>query len=220
MIEVIVTTLKEAKEAERYGADRLELIADMRSGGTTPSFGTIRNVVEHATIPVHVMIRPHADSFVYDEDDSETILADVGLCRELGADGIVFGALTSDGRIDEQLLGEVIKHKGDMALTFHRAIDEAADLMDAITVLNDFPEIDHVLTSGGQPTAMEGLDRLSAMHDVAEVNILPGAGITTDNVSKLIGQLGLDFVHVGGGVRTDGRLDEQKFKMIKEKMTR
>lgn len=220
MIEVIVTTLKEAKQAERYGADRLELIADMRAGGTTPSFGTIRNVLEQATIPVHVMIRPHADSFVYDEADAETILADVGLCRELGADGIVFGALTNDGRIDEALLGEVIKQKGEMALTLHRAIDDAVDLMDAITVLNDFPEVDHVLTSGGQATALEGLERLSAMHDVAEMNILPGAGITADNVSQLVDRLGIDFVHVGSGVRTDGQLDEQKFNAIKETMTR
>lgn len=220
MIEVIVTTLKEAKQAERYGADRLELIADMRAGGTTPSFGTIRNVLEQVTIPVHVMIRPHTDSFVYDEADAETILADVGLCRELGADGIVFGALTNDGRIDEALLGEVIKHKSEMALTFHRAIDDAADLMDAITVLNDFPEVNHVLTSGGQATALEGVDRLSAMQDVAEMNILPGAGITADNVTQLTERINPDFIHIGSGVRTAGQLDEQKFKAIKEKMTR
>ncbi|TCI30777.1 copper homeostasis protein CutC [Exiguobacterium sp. SL-10] len=220
MIEVIVTTLTEAKTAERFGANRLELIADLPAGGTTPSFGTIRNVLEQATIPVHVMIRPHANSFVYNEEDVETILADVGLCRELGAEGIVFGALTNDGRIDEALLGEVIKHKGEMALTFHRAIDDAVDLMDAITILNDFPEVDHVLTSGGKATALDGIERLSAMQEVAEMNVLPGAGITADNVAQLIERLGVDFVHVGSGVRTDGQLDEQKFNAIKRQMTR
>lgn len=220
MIEVIVTTLTEAKTAERFGANRLELIADLPAGGTTPSFGTIRNVLEQATIPVHVMIRPHANSFVYNEEDVETILADVGLCRELGAEGIVFGALTNDGRIDEALLGEVIKHKGEMALTFHRAIDDAVDLMDAITILNDFLEVDHVLTSGGNATALDGIERLSAMQEVAEMNVLPGAGITADNVAQLIERLGVDFVHVGSGVRTDGQLDEQKFNAIKRQMTR
>ncbi|TCI21922.1 copper homeostasis protein CutC [Exiguobacterium sp. SL-9] len=220
MIEVIVTTLTEAKTAERFGANRLELIADLPAGGTTPSFGTIRNVLEQATIPVHVMIRPHANSFVYNEEDVETILADVGLCRELGAEGIVFGALTNDGRIDEALLGEVIKHKGEMALTFHRAIDDAVDLMDAITILNDFPEVDNVLTSGGKATALDGIERLSAMQEVAEMNVLPGAGITADNVAQLIERLGVDFVHVGSGVRTDGQLDEQKFNAIKRQMTR
>ncbi|TCI56280.1 copper homeostasis protein CutC [Exiguobacterium sp. SH1S21] len=220
MIEVIVTTLNEAKAAARYGANRLELIADMRAGGTTPSFGTIRNVLENVTIPVHVMIRPHTDSFVYSEDDSETILADVGLCRELGADGIVFGALTEDGRIDERLLGEVIKHKGDMALTFHRAIDEVADLIQALDVLNDFPEVDQILTSGGAVTAVEGIERLEAMRDTATMTILPGAGITADNVVQLVARLDVPFVHVGNGVRTDGRLDEAKFQNLLEQMKR
>ncbi|EPE61125.1 cutC family protein [Exiguobacterium sp. S17] len=220
MIEVIVTTLNEAKAAARYGANRLELIADMRAGGTTPSFGTIRNVLENVTIPVHVMIRPHADSFVYSEDDRETILADVGLCRELGADGIVFGALTEDGRIDERLLGDVIKHKGDMALTFHRAIDEAADLIQAVDVLNEFPEVDQILTSGGAVTAVEGIERLEAMRDAATMTLLPGAGITADNVAQIVARLDVPFVHVGNGVRMDGRLDEAKCRNLLEQMKR
>lgn len=220
MIEVIVTTLKEARQAERYGADRLELIADMKAGGTTPSFGTIRNVIEQTGIPVHVMIRPHADSFVYNEDDEETLLADVGLCRELGAAGIVFGALTADGKIDERLLGEVIKHKGDMALTFHRAIDEVTDMIAAIEVLNEFPEVDHVLTSGGAATAREGIKSLKVMLESAEMNILPGAGIDADNVRELLETLDVSFVHVGSGVRTDGALDESKFRQMHERMKR
>lgn len=220
MIEVIATTLQEAKQAERFGADRLELIADMPSGGTTPSFGTIRNVIEHVEIPVHVMIRPHANSFVYNEDDEETLLADVGLCRELGAAGIVFGALTVDGKIDERLLGEVIKHKGDMALTFHRAIDEVRDITAAVEVLNDFPEVDHVLTSGGAATAREGIDLLKAMREVAEMNILPGAGIDADNVRELMDTLDVTYVHVGSGVRTDGALDESKFQRFHEQTKR
>ena len=166
-LEVIVTTLSEAVQAERLGADRLELIADMGNGGTTPSFGTIRNVVEHVSIPVHVMIRPHTKSFHYDEDDVETLLADIGLCRELGVDGIVFGALTIDGRIDERVLAEVIKHKGEMALTFHRAIDASRDLIDTTTL----------------PLIKE--------------------------------RLAVDMVHIGNGVRTDGALDESKFKTIR-----
>ena len=218
MIEVIVTTLEEAKQAERFGEDRLELSADFPSGGTTPSFGTIRNVVEHVSIPVHVMIRPHANSFVYSEDDEETLLADVGLCRELGAAGIVFGALTADGSLDERILGEVIKHKGDMALTFHRAIDEVRDILAAVEVLNDFPEVDHVLTSGGAATAREGIDSLKAMRETAEMNILPGAGIDANNVRELMVTLDVSFVHVGSGVRTDGALDESKFRQLREQM--
>lgn len=214
-LEVIVTTLSEAVQAERLGADRLELIADMGNGGTTPSFGTIRNVVEHVSIPVHVMIRPHTKSFHYDEDDVETLLADIGLCRELGVDGIVFGALTIDGRIDERVLAEVIKHKGEMALTFHRAIDASRDLKEAIEILNDYPEVDIVLTSGGAMTALEGIEQLEEMIAQAEMTILPGAGIDTTTLPLIKERLAVDMVHIGNGVRTDGALDESKFKTIR-----
>lgn len=212
--EIIVTTLSEAIAAERFGADRLELLFDLEKGGVTPSFGTIRNVVEHVSIPVHVMIRPHTASFHYDDDDVETILADIGLCRELGVDGIVFGALTREGTIDERVLGEVIKHKGEMALTFHRAIDASRDLFESLTVLNEYPEVDDVLTSGGAPTALEGVEQLVQMSEQAEMNILPAAGIDSETLPFLKEQLDLNWVHIGSGVRTNGKLDEGKFKAL------
>ncbi|WP_215145304.1 copper homeostasis protein CutC [Exiguobacterium qingdaonense] len=214
-IEVIVTTLSEAIEAERLGADRLELIADMEGGGITPSFGTIRNVVEHVSIPVHVMIRPHTRSFHFNEDDVETMLADIGLCRELGVNGIVFGALTQDGAIDERVLGEVIKHKGEMTLTFHRAFDASRDVFDAIDVLNEYPEVDILLTSGGAITALEGIDTLVELNERAEMMLLPGAGITVKTLPLLKERLDVNMVHVGNGVRTDGRFDQTKFNLLR-----
>ncbi|WP_214777369.1 copper homeostasis protein CutC [Exiguobacterium sp. s22] len=214
-IEVIVTTLSEAIRAEQLGADRLELIADMDNGGITPSFGTIRNVVEHVSIPVHVMIRPHTRSFYYNEDDVETMLADIGLCRELGVNGIVFGALTQDGAIDERILGEVIKHKGEMTLTFHRAFDASRDVLEAIEVLNEYPEVDILLTSGGADTALDGIDTLARLHEVAEMTLLPGAGIHVETLPVLQERLDVEMVHIGNGVRTDGELDEVKFKQLR-----
>lgn len=214
-IEVIVTTLSEAIRAEQLGADRLELIADMDNGGITPSFGTIRNVVEHVSIPVHVMIRPHTRSFYYNEDDVETMLADIGLCRELGVNGIVFGALTQDGAIDERILGEVIKHKGEMTLTFHRAFDASRDVLEAIEVLNEYPEVDILLTSGGADTALDGIDTLARLHEVAEMTLMPGAGIHVETLPVLQERLDVEMVHIGNGVRTDGELDEVKFKQLR-----
>ncbi|MCC9624947.1 hypothetical protein LPB41_24980 [Thalassospira sp. MA62] len=213
-VEVIVTTLTEAIQAEQFGAKRLELIADMENGGITPSFGTIRNVVEHVSIPVHVMIRPHTHSFHYNEDDVETMLADIGLCRELGVDGIVFGALTQDGAIDERILGEVIKHKGEMTLTFHRAFDASRDVFEAMDVLNEYPEVDILLTSGGANTALEGIETLIALKERAEMTILPGAGITVETLPILQEHLDVAMVHIGNGVRTNGKLDEGKFKPL------
>lgn len=214
-LEVIVTTLSEAIQAERLGADRIELIADMDNGGITPSFGMIRNVVEHVSIPVHVMIRPHARSFHFNEDDVETLLADIGLCRELGVDGIVFGALTPEGTIDERILGEVIKHKGEMTLTFHRAFDASRDVFEAMDVLNEYPEVDILLTSGGAKTAPEGIETLIALKERTEMTLLPGAGITVETLAILRERLDVAMVHIGNGVRTNGQLDEMKFTQLR-----
>ena len=215
-VEVIVTTFREAMEAERLGANRIELIANYEAGGITPSFGTIRNVMEHVSIPVHVMIRPHARSFVYDEEDVETMLADIGLCRELGVTGIVFGALTSQGTIDERLLGEVIKHKGDLALTFHRAFDASRDIEQALDVLNEYPEVDSILTSGGADSAVEGLDRLVRLTERAIPTILPGAGIRPENVGQVRRALQCDWIHVGSGVRQNSKLEASLFESIRK----
>ena len=138
MLEVIVATVEEATAAEQAGADRLELVSALSEGGLTPSYGLIRQVLSAVEIPVHVLVRPHSKSFVYSEADQETIITDIDLIRELGAAGIVVGSLTADGRIDEGFLGRVIKQKGELSLTFHRAIDSSRDIHEAAEVLADF----------------------------------------------------------------------------------
>ncbi|MGA9232816.1 MAG: copper homeostasis protein CutC, partial [Exiguobacterium oxidotolerans] len=176
MLEVIAATVEEATAAEQAGADRLELVSALSEGGLTPSYGLIRQVLSAVEIPVHVLVRPHSKSFVYSEADQETIITDIDLIRELGAAGIVVGSLTADGRIDEGFLGRVIKHKGELSLTFHRAIDSSRDIHEAAEVLADFPEVDRILTSGAKATALEGqavIAELVERHE--ELTILPGS---------------------------------------------
>lgn len=216
MLEIIASTVEEAVAAEQAGADRIELVSALSEGGLTPSYGLIRQVVSTVEIPVHVLVRPHSKSFVYSKSDEETIITDIDLIRELGAAGIVVGSLTADGRVDEGFLGRIIKHKGELSLTFHRAIDSSRDIFEATEVLADFPEVDRILTSGGQATALEGKEtiaRLIAEHP--DLIILPGSGITLENAETLLEATKASELHVGSAVLQDGIIQKERVEALK-----
>ncbi|WP_214845449.1 copper homeostasis protein CutC [Exiguobacterium sp. S90] len=216
MLEIIAATVEEATAAEQAGADRLELVSALSEGGLTPSYGLIRQVLSAVEIPVHVLVRPHNKSFVYSEADQETIITDIDLIRELGAAGIVVGSLTADGRIDEGFLGRVIKHKGELSLTFHRAIDSSRDIHEAAEVLADFPEVDRILTSGAKATALEGqavIAQLVERHE--ELTILPGSGITVEAAKELLETTKATELHVGSAVLVNGKVDASRVSALK-----
>jgi len=213
MLEIIASTVEEAVAAEQAGADRIELVSALSEGGLTPSYGLIRQVVSTVEIPVHVLVRPHSKSFVYSKSDEETIITDIDLIRELGAAGIVVGSLTADGRVDEGFLGRIIKHKGELSLTFHRAIDSSRD--EAAEVLADFPEVDRILTSGGQATALEGKETIARLiADYPDLIILPGSGITLENAEALLEATKASELHVGSAVLQDGAIQKEHVEAL------
>ncbi|WP_075642083.1 copper homeostasis protein CutC [Exiguobacterium indicum] len=215
MLEIIASTVEEAVAAEQAGADRIELVSALSEGGLTPSYGLIRQVVSTVEIPVHVLVRPHSKSFVYSKSDEETIITDIDLIRELGAAGIVVGSLTADGRVDEGFLGRIIKHKGELSLTFHRAIDSSRDILEAAEVLADFPEVDRILTSGGQATALEGKETITRLiEDHPDLIILPGSGITLENAEALLEATKASELHVGSAVLQDGIIQKERVEAL------
>ncbi|KNH34155.1 copper homeostasis protein CutC [Exiguobacterium indicum] len=215
MLEIIASTVEEAVAAEQAGADRIELVSALSEGGLTPSYGLIRQVVSTVEIPVHVLVRPHSKSFVYSKSDEETIITDIDLIRELGAAGIVVGSLTADGRVDEGFLGRIIKHKGELSLTFHRAIDSSRDILEAAEVLADFPEVDRILTSGGQATALEGKETIARLiEDHPDLIILPGSGITLENAEALLEATKASELHVGSAVLQDGIIQKERVEAL------
>ena len=215
MLEIIASTVEEAVAAEQAGADRIELVSALSEGGLTPSYGLIRQVVSTVEIPVHVLVRPHSKSFVYSKSDEETIITDIDLIRELGAAGIVVGSLTADGRVDEGFLGRIIKHKGELSLTFHRAIDSSRDILEAAEVLADFPEVDRILTSGGQATALEGKETIARLiKDHPDLIILPGSGITLENAKTLLEETKASELHVGSAVLEDGIIQKERVEAL------
>jgi len=221
ILEVIATNVKDAIDAQKYGADRIELVSGIAEGGLTPSYSTIKNVINHVTIPVHVMIRPHSRSFTYDQYDEEVILSDIDLCNELGASGIVFGALTKEKTIDENLLGKVCKRTNGMNFTFHRAIDEANDIFEALHILKQYQEITHILTSGGMNSAIDGEEVIKQINNVTKqtnIKILAGSGLSIYNVAKFIQYTNVNEVHFGSGVRKNQSSIEKIDSYMMEKL--
>lgn len=217
-LEIIATTLQDAVDAERNGADRLELVTGMKEGGLTPSYGLIKLVTQAVNIPVHVIIRPHSRSFVYHAQDAETILDDIKMAKELGAAGVVVGMLTENNKIDVPLLEKCIKVAEGMNITFHRAIDEVDNIFEALEILNQYPTINRILTSGGKPSALDATSTIKEMVQKANATILAGSGLHVSTIENFINETNVEEVHFGSGVRyeLDGlaEIDPAKMKEL------
>ncbi|EUJ46816.1 copper homeostasis protein CutC [Listeria riparia] len=226
VLEVIVENLREASQAEHFGVDRLEVVSAISEGGLTPSYGVIKQITENIKVPAMIMIRPHSYSFCYDDYDIAVLQEDIIMANELGAQGIVFGALTKYGDIDRDLLENVIDWKGGMDLTFHRAIEDARDIDQAYLELREYgSDITQILTSGGGAKATDSIDRLAqwitdSKKDSNSFEILIGSGVTTENIALLHENLQNGQYHVGGGARIDGDfsqgLDLEKVKVLQD----
>ncbi|SFE73803.1 copper homeostasis protein [Paenibacillus algorifonticola] len=207
LLEVIAVNAADARAAEAGGADRIELVCAMSEGGLTPSFGIIEQVVSSVSIPVYVMIRPHSRSFCYNEDDMEAMKKDIRTARELGASGIVIGALTDKGEADLSMLQKCLAEAQGLGVTFHRAIDESASLTRTLDAISALSQIERVLTSGGKSTALEAMDelkQLSKRGGERNVAIMAGAGLLIDKIHSFVLQTGITELHFGSGVRREG----------------
>ena len=204
LLEVIATTVADARLAAQAGADRIELVTAMGEGGLTPSIGLIEAVVAAVAIPVNVIVRPHSRSFVYDADDYAVMLRDVRAVKAAGANGVVIGMLNDDGEIDRDGLARAIDAADGLAITFHRAFDETRDLRHALDVLLGFAAVKNVLTSGGKPSvlhAQEPIRELVQQAAGSHCTVLAGAGLTVDAVADFVSRTQVRAVHFGSGVR-------------------
>ncbi len=148
ILEVIVTSVFEAKEAEMGGADRLELVRALDCGGLTPDLQIVRSVVEAVSIPVRVMIRESAGMIIGAEPEIEALRQRAGEIARFPIDGLVLGFIRGDA-IDKSGTRRVLEAVPKVRATFHRAFDEVADPLRAIDDLKEIGQIDHILTSGG-----------------------------------------------------------------------
>ncbi|EDK4068038.1 copper homeostasis protein CutC [Listeria monocytogenes] len=207
MLEVIVQNPRDAYLAEKYGANRMEVVSAISEGGLTPSYGAIKEIVRASKLPAMMMIRPHSFSFVYDEADRIVMERDIELAKEVGVQGIVYGAITADGDIDQALLEKIIEWKGDLDLTFHRALEATKDIEASYQVLRTYgKDIKQLLTSGGTASALDSLPRLKRWIQDSEAQpdsfqILVGSGVKPENIATFQATLNHTDYHVGSAAR-------------------
>ncbi|MFX3632574.1 MAG: copper homeostasis protein CutC [Candidatus Pristimantibacillus sp.] len=204
VLEVIATCMDDALTAEANGADRLELITAITEGGLTPGIGLIEQVVQAVSIPVFVMVRPHSRSFCYSKHDILTMAAETRAIAESGAAGIVLGALTSEGRIDERALETLLPLTNGLQVTYHRAFDELEDQIAGLRTLSGYSQITRILTSAGPgpaPEAMPAMRKLVEEAQGGSVKILAGSGLKPQGITTFIEQTGVKEVHFGSAVR-------------------
>ena len=195
-----VTLLEKAMQA---GARRIELCDNLAVGGTTPSYGVTKAAVELAAnyeTTIMTMIRPRGGDFVYNELEIAIMLEDIRLIAQAGSQGVVFGALTADKKLDKANLDKLITASKGMEIVFHMAFDELSDedQLEAIDWLSQ-AGVTRILTRAG--VSGDSLDkRFAHYHRVLEhakgkIEILPGGGIDLDNRQTFIEQLGVTQLH-------------------------
>ena len=164
----------------------MELCAGIPEGGTTPSYGMIRNARESISIALNVIIRPRGGDFLYSESEIKEMIYDIHAAKELGADGLVFGCLNPDGDVDMDAMKRLMDAAGDTPVTFHRAFDHTKDPLKAIEDIISLG-CARILTSGCRPTALEGAQLLAKLVEKAgeRIIIMPGCGVREGNIAEI-----------------------------------
>lgn len=195
-----VTLLEKAMQA---GARRIELCDNLAVGGTTPSYGVTKAAVELAAnydTTIMTMIRPRGGDFVYNDLEIAIMLEDIRLTAQAGSQGVVFGALTADKKLDKPNLEKLIAASKGMEIVFHMAFDELSDedQLEAIDWLSQ-AGVTRILTRAG--VSGDSLEkRFVHYHRILEyakgkIEILPGGGIDLDNRQTFIDQVGVTQLH-------------------------
>lgn len=195
--EICANGVESCLAAQEGGADRVELCAGIPEGGTTPSYGDIRQArTLLKSTRLHVIIRPRGGNFVYSELEAERMLLDIETCRQLGVDGVVWGCLTRNRDIDITLCQRLMEASKGMSVTFHRAFDRARNPRQA---LEDIIRLgcDRVLTSGQEKKAEEGTPLLRALNGQAagRIILLAGSGVNEQNIQRIQEETGIQEFH-------------------------
>jgi copper homeostasis protein len=194
-LEVCVADPQSLAAAIAGGAERIELCSALELGGLTPLPGLIALAAE-APMPVYALVRPRSGDFIFDQHDIDAMLRDIDAIRATGLAGVVLGANFENGALDDRLLARLLDHAQGLGSTLHRAMDLVPDFAEATETAIALG-FERILTSGGAPTALEGLGQLALTHATAagRIKIMAGGGLRPDNVLELLEAVPVDEVH-------------------------
>ena len=193
-VESCVTSLAQAIDAQSRGADRVELCIRLETEGMTPDAELTKSLSDQLHIPVRVMVRATEAGYEADALALQHMLESIHALKQLPLDGFVFGVMKDD-RIDRDAMIRLLQHAYPFPVTFHKAIDISSDIPDDIEWLNQFSQIDTILTSGGAIKAIDGVTGILEMKEMFRGNIMAAGKIIPEVLDVLHDQLGLQWYH-------------------------
>lgn len=185
-LEICAYSAQSVAIAAACGAQRVELCSGRLEGGTTPGYGLLYEALQHTSIAVFPIIRPRGGDFCYSDSEFSEMCRDIELCRKLGVRGVVTGVLNPDASFDLKRMHELKDLSGPMEFCVHRAIDMCRNPLEELDGLIGLG-VTRVLSSGGRNTAIEGIDMLGKMVELAnnKIQIMAGSGINCNQIEPL-----------------------------------
>jgi copper homeostasis protein len=193
-VESCVTSLAQALDAQSRGADRVELCIRLETEGMTPDAQLTKSLCDQLHIPIRVMVRATESGYEADASALQLMIESINTLKQFPLDGFVFGIM-KDNRIDRDAMSILLEQSSPFPVTFHKAIDLSAAIADDIAWLNQFPQIDTILTSGGAIKAVDGVTRILELKDMFNGKIMAAGKITPDVLTVLDDQLHLEWYH-------------------------
>ena len=215
LVECCANSIQSAMQGELGGANRIELCTNLEVGGLTPSREDIATLIGRINIPVRILIRPKDGNFIYTEAEILQVISDIQFCKRLRFEGVVIGALNTNGSINKEQTKAMVKAAKPMHVTFHRAFDEGNNLQqnleDVIACGCDI-----LLTAGQSNNISNGLSNLKQLIKLANnrITILAGSGVNHTNTEALY-KIGIRDFHLSGSIKNQqGKLETCKSHKI------
>ena len=213
ILEVCVDSVESAVNAKLGDADRIELCGDLVVGGITPSLALYERIREKVDIPIHVLLRPRFGDFLYSEEELEVLIRQAKMFAEAGADNLVIGCLTADGRLDLEAMKKIMDAAGETPCNLHRAFDMCRDLDEALEDAKTLG-LKSILTSGGHASAKEGakvLDNLKK--NAGGIDIMAGAGMNAQNIKFMLNTTSITSFHMSGKKVLESKMEYRNPKV-------
>jgi len=210
-LEICCSNWLSAKEADKAGADRIEICSALGEGGLTPSAGFIKQCTHNLSLKTHVLIRPRSGDFIYNTEEIEIMKSDVVFCKKNRVDAIVLGFLNIDGSIDKELTKEFIDLAQPMKVTFHRAFDMCKDPFIALEDLISL-NIDYLLTSGQKSSALEGAEMIHQLvvKSQGRIQIMAASGVRTHLLKELMQKTNANAYHLSSRININSQMEYRK----------